>query len=67
MSGPRFIPDGEARLQAAIEQQVREQFQDELSAAAGYWERRAVEKQIAREVEKQIQRVASLQSLWNSQ
>jgi len=55
-----FVADGLRRLlmsrsyrekQVELEAKIREKYSAELSAAAGYWERLAVEDKIKREIE----------------
>lgn len=59
-----FSEGGKERLHAAIEEQVRREFEQELSEATEYWANVAVEKEIEKEVEKRMKQVASPQSLW---
>lgn len=56
---PGFVADGWRRLitspryrqhQAAIEARIREKYSAELSAAADYWQRVALEDKIQREI-----------------
>jgi hypothetical protein len=56
-----FVADGLRRLlsspefrrkRTAVEAEVRAERATELSAATGYWERRAIEQEIGREVER---------------
>jgi hypothetical protein len=58
---------GEKRLRVAMEEQVRREFQRELSEAADHWAKVAVEEKIEMEVKERMKRVASPQSLWNVQ
>jgi hypothetical protein len=57
---------GPARLRKAIEAEVRLEYEKELSSAAGFWQRRAIEKKIRREADKRFRRAASPFSLWSS-
>jgi hypothetical protein len=55
---------GRERLQTAIEEQVQREFQQELAAAQGHWERAAIKRKMAEEVKKRMNEVSSPQSLW---
>ena len=57
---------GERRLRKAVEAQVRQRHQEELAAATDHWQKVAIEEQIEREIEEEMQRVASPQSLWGT-
>lgn len=57
---------GETRLYAAIEAQVRREFESELSAATTDSERAAVEEKIQRKIKAEMKRIASPYSLWGS-
>ncbi len=55
------------RLRRAIEAQVRQEHQEELSATNDLWKRASIEKKIKREIKERLKRVASPYSLWSSQ
>ena len=57
---------GEDRLREAIEQQLRREHEEALSATTDYWQKVAIEKKIEDEVEKRMKQVASPYSLWSS-
>jgi hypothetical protein len=57
---------GRERLQTAIEEQVQREFEKELGAAQGHWERAAIKKKMAEEVKRRMDEVSSPQSLWGA-
>jgi hypothetical protein len=71
----RIVADGRERLlrspefrakRAAIEAQIRADHEAELSAAADYWSRRALEERIDREIERRLNSLMpSPYSLWS--
>jgi hypothetical protein len=67
MKNAGIVADGETRLLSAIEAEVRKEYQNELAAASGFWQRMLVKKKITREVRKRLKRVASPHSLWVAQ
>jgi hypothetical protein len=56
---------GEFRLRKAIEAEVRRKYEQELSAATDHWSKAAIEQTIQLEIEAEMKRVASPQSLWS--
>ncbi|MEK7674262.1 MAG: hypothetical protein AAB676_00325 [Verrucomicrobiota bacterium] len=58
---------GEQRLREAIEAQVRQKHQDELSAATDQSQEAAIEEKIQQEIKERMKQVGSPHSLWSSQ
>ena len=54
-------------MRDAIKAQVRREYEARLSAASDYWQKVALEDEIAREVTRRMKQVASPYSLWISQ
>jgi len=71
----RFVEDGFWRFlhsphlrqkKEAITAQVRAEYADALSAAAGYWRRRAIKKQINHEITRRLKSILpSSYALWH--
>jgi hypothetical protein len=61
-----IVADGAMRLRAAIEDEVKREYEPELAKAAGHWDKAKIELKIAKEVKKRLNRLASPYSLWSS-
>ena len=62
----RIAVGGERRLRKAVEAQIRQAHQNELSRASDGAQRASIEEQIQREIQQEMKRVASPYSLWSS-
>jgi len=59
-----FAVDGKQRMREAVSAQVRREYDKELSVAAEYWEKVAIEKKIYREVKERMKKFDSPYLLW---
>jgi hypothetical protein len=59
-----IVADGRRRLSKAVEAKVRAKYEAESAGAVDYWAHVAVEEKIKQEVESELKKLASDQSLW---
>jgi len=59
-----FVCDGRNRMRKAVNAQVRREYDKELSVAAEYWQKVAIEKKIYREVKERMKKFDSPYLLW---